>query len=118
MSLEGARPSLDTEAALRQAIEDAFDYRGDVSIRLKDGTSVEGYLYDRLSTPHLADAYLRLLPADGSPRLRVAYIDVAALVFSGADKAAGKRWEDWVRTYQEKKAAGEKNIGLEPEALA
>jgi hypothetical protein len=31
--------------------------------------------------------------------------------------AAGKSWENWVRNYWQKKAAGEKNIGLRPENL-
>jgi hypothetical protein len=39
------------------------------------------------------------------------------LNFSGRDTAAGKSFETWVKKYQEKKAAGEKNIGLEPEKL-
>jgi len=30
---------------------------------------------------------------------------------------AGKHWEDWVKAYTEKKAAGEKNIALVPESL-
>jgi hypothetical protein len=41
----------------------------------------------------------------------------AALAFTGKDTAAGKSWEAWMKKYGEKKAAGEKNIGLEPEAL-
>jgi hypothetical protein len=31
--------------------------------------------------------------------------------------AAGKSWDSWVRKYWEKKAAGEKNISLDPEPL-
>jgi hypothetical protein len=31
--------------------------------------------------------------------------------------AAGKSWEAWLKNYMEKKAAGEKNIGLQPEKL-
>jgi hypothetical protein len=33
------------------------------------------------------------------------------------DRFAGKHCEDWVKAYNERKAAGEKNIGLQPEAL-
>jgi hypothetical protein len=39
------------------------------------------------------------------------------LAFTGKDTAAGKSFEAWVRKYNEKKAAGEKNIGIEPEPL-
>jgi hypothetical protein len=31
--------------------------------------------------------------------------------------AAGKSWENWVRQYWERRAAGEKNISLAPERL-
>ena len=37
--------------------------------------------------------------------------------FTGKDRAAGKHWEDWVKAYNDKKAAGEKNIALVPETL-
>jgi hypothetical protein len=47
----------------------------------------------------------------------IAYSDIAALTFTGRDTAAGKSWEAWVKKYVENKAAGEKHIGLEPEAL-
>jgi hypothetical protein len=58
-----------------------------------------------------------VLPKNGGPRTAVSYADIAALAFSGRDMAAGKSWENWVRQYWEKKAAGEKNISLEPEEL-
>ena len=48
---------------------------------------------------------------------RVSYAEIARLEFSGKDRAAGKHWEDWVKAFNEKKAAGEKNIALHPEKL-
>ena len=42
--LEGWVPELATEAEVREALEKAFDYRGDVTITRKDGSKVEGYL--------------------------------------------------------------------------
>ena len=50
-------------------------------------------------------------------KVNVAYSDIAALVFTGRDTAAGKTFEAWVKKYWEKKAAGEKGFGLHPEAL-
>jgi hypothetical protein len=47
----------------------------------------------------------------------VAYSDIAALKFSGRDTAAGRSFDAWVKKYWEKKAAGEKNIGIEAEKL-
>jgi len=105
--LQGWVPPLQSEEAIREALEQAFDYRGDVRITRKDGSVVEGYLYDRRSGQTLSGSLVRLLPADGSPRVNIAYSDVAALKFSDRDPAAGKSWEAWVRKYWEKKAAGE-----------
>jgi hypothetical protein len=47
----------------------------------------------------------------------ISYADIAALRFSGRDTAAGKTFDAWVKKYWEKKAAGETNIQIEPEAL-
>jgi len=60
---------------------------------------------------------VRLMPKDGSPKTSIPYSDIAALAFTGRDMAAGKSWENWVRKYWEKKAAGEQNIALQPEEL-
>ena len=45
--LEGWVPELAGEEEVRQALEKAFDYRGDVTITRKDGSKVEGYIFDR-----------------------------------------------------------------------
>ena len=50
-------------------------------------------------------------------KVSVAYSEIAALAFTGRDTAAGKSFAAWVKKYNEKKAAGEKNIGIEPESL-
>jgi hypothetical protein len=115
--LEGWVPALASEEETRKALEKAFDYRGDVTITRKDGSTVEGYLFDRKSGPSLADSLVRVLPRTSNQRVMIAYSDIAALAFTGRDTAAGKSWEAWVKKYVEKKAAGEKHIGLEPEAL-
>ena len=115
--VEGWVPELATEDDLRAALEEAFDYRGDVTITRKDGSRVEGYVFDRRSGATLAESVVRVIPQDGSGKIAIPYSDIAGLAFTGRDTAAGKSWEAWVRKYWEKKAAGEKEIGLEPEAL-
>ncbi|HWF90825.1 MAG TPA: hypothetical protein VN684_01005 [Terriglobales bacterium] len=115
--LEGAVPALASEADLRKALESAFDYRGDVLITRKDGSKVEGYIFDRRNGQTLAESFVRLLPKDGSGKTSVSYAEIAALAFSGRDMAAGKSWESWVKKYWEKKAAGEKDISIQPEKL-
>jgi hypothetical protein len=115
--LEGWIPQLASEEEIRIALEKAFDYRGDVTITRKDGSMIEGYLFDRRTGRTLAESSVRLYPKDSSQKLSISYADIAALAFTGRDTAAGKSWEAWMKKYAEKKAAGEKNIALQPELL-
>ena len=115
--MEGWVPSLASDEDLRSALEKAFDYRGDVSLTRKDGSKIEGYIFDRVQGASLSSSFVRLLPKDSNQRVKVAYTDIAALAFTGRDTAAGKSWEAWTRKYWEKKSAGEAGASLEPEAL-
>jgi hypothetical protein len=115
--LEGWIPPLATEDEIRSALEKAFDYRGDVTITLKNETQVEGYIFDRQNGRTLADSRVRVLPKNGDAKIAIPYSQIQALAFSGRDTAAGKGWEAWLRKYWEKKAAGEHHIQREPEAL-
>ena len=115
--LEGWVPTLASDAEIREALEKAFDYRGDVTITRKDGSQITGYLFDRRSGSSLADSFVRIIPSGGGAKENVAYADIAALAFTGRDTAAGKTFEAWVKKYWEKKAAGETNIQIEPEKL-
>jgi hypothetical protein len=115
--LEGWIPQLASEAEIRAALEKAFDYRGDVTITRKDGSKIEGYLFDRRTAATLRDSIVRLYPKNANEKISISYADIAALAFTGRDTAAGKSWEAWMKKYAEKKAAGEKNIALQPEPL-
>jgi hypothetical protein len=120
--LEGWVPALATEAEVREALEKAFDYRGDITITRKDGSQVQGYLFDRRTGATLAQSFIRIIPSNSEnkqqpAKLNVAYSDIAALAFTGRDTAAGKTFDAWVKKYWEKKAAGETNIQIEPEKL-
>ena len=115
--LEGWIPELAGEDEIRDVLEKAFDYRGDVTITRKDGSKVEGYIFDRRTGKTLVDSAVRLYPKDSSQKVSIPYADIAALAFTGRDTAAGKSFEAWTRKYWEKRTAGEKNIELKPEAL-
>jgi hypothetical protein len=119
-NLQGLVWDTASEETLRTGLEKAFDYRGDVTITKTDGTTIEGYIFDRRPGKTLKDSFVRVIPASkGGPlsKISVAYSDIAGLAFTGRDPAAGKNWEAWVKKYLEKKAAGEKNIELVPENL-
>ena len=115
--LEGWIPSLASETEIRQALEKAFDFRGDITITRKDGSKIEGYLFDRRSGLTLAESFVRLFEKSSNQKVSISYEEIGALAFSDRDPAAGKSWEAWLKKYREKKAAGEKNIALHPESL-
>ncbi len=115
--LEGWIPTLASEDEIRTALEKAFDYRGDVTLTLKDGRVIHGYIFDRRPGATLQASAVRVMPSDERTKLTIPYSDIAALAFTGRDNAAGRTFEAWVKKYWEKKAAGEKNIAIEPEKL-
>lgn len=113
--IEGWVPELASETELRDALEKAFDYRGDVTLTQKDGTKIEGYIFDRVGGATLSASFVRILPKSGGGRLKIAYSDIAALSFSGRDPAAGKSWDAWVKKYWEKKETEGKTHSLHPD---
>ena len=117
-ALQGWVPELSGDNEIRDALERAFDYRGDITLTLSGGQRVEGYVFDRRSnSPNLEHCLVRLIPKDGNERVIVRYSDIVRLEFSGRDMAEGRTYQAWIKKYQEKKAQGEKNISLEPEPL-
>ncbi|TKB90090.1 MAG: hypothetical protein E8D41_12015 [Nitrospira sp.] len=79
---------------LAEAVELAFDYRGDVTVSLKSGESISGYLFNRqVSGP---DSYLEVFPSDSVETRRIRYDQIATIAFTGEDTATGKSWETWV----------------------
>lgn len=117
-NLEGYIPSLATPEEIRDAFDKAFDFRGDLTITLKTGDKIDGYVFDRRAeSADLSQCVVRLYPKNSAEKMSIRYSDIAALAFTGKDSAAGKSFEAWVKKYNEKKAAGEKNIGIEAEPL-
>jgi hypothetical protein len=116
-TVEGWVPQIATEEELRIALEKAFDYRGDVTLTLKDNSKIEGYVFDRAAGNSLASSFVRVMDKETNQKQKIAYANIAALSFTGRDTAAGKSWEAWVRKYWERKAAGEGGLSLEPEFL-
>jgi hypothetical protein len=116
-NVEGWVPELASDSELRSALEQAFEYRGDVTVTRKDGTKIEGYIFDRNTGSSLAASFVRILPKDSNERVRVSYAEIAALAFSGRDSAAGKSYEAWVKKYWASKSTGEGEASIQPDAL-
>jgi len=117
LHLEGWVPAIASEEELRLALERAFDYRGDVTLTLKNGGRIDAFIFNRQTGSTLANSRVQYFTADTPQKQTVSYAEIARIEFTGKDCAAGKQWEDWVRKYRERKAAGEKGIALAPEVL-
>src|SRR4029078_12025715 len=81
-------------AELAEAVELAFDYRGDVTVSLKSGESLSGYLFNRQVDG--SNSYLDVLPSDISQARHIRYDQIAAIAFTGEDTASVKSWEMWI----------------------
>ncbi|MBL8764656.1 MAG: hypothetical protein JNM07_10350 [Phycisphaerae bacterium] len=113
-TLHGWTVDASDEAAAIDALERAFDYRGDVTLRTDRG-DLTGYIFDRRRGPTLADSYVRLMLPAGDEKVRVPYASVRRVEFSGKDAAHGKSFETWLKKYVEKKLAGQRaSIESEP----
>ncbi len=115
-SVAGWSVDLNDDAATFDVLEKAFDYRGDVTLTLKDGRTIAGYLFDRRKGKALADSSIRLMGAASDEKITVRYAEIKHIAFSDRDPAAGKSFETWVKKYIEKKLAGER-ASIESEAL-
>jgi hypothetical protein len=104
--LEGWIPELASEDELRAALEKAFDYRGDVTITRKDGSKIEGYLFDRRTGASLKESVVRLYPRNSNEKIAVSYAEIAALAFSGRDTASGAAGIALALPSRDKSAAG------------
>jgi hypothetical protein len=116
--LQGWNPELSSPEEVRASLDQAFDYRGDVTLTLKSGERVDGYVFDRrCEGPRLEECFVRLFPKDREGKISVSYADIAGIEFSGRDMASGRSYELWMQKYREKKSRGEKDVRLEPETL-
>jgi hypothetical protein len=89
-------------------IEKAFDYRGDVTLKLKDGRTMVGYVYNRepKGTARRPEPFVEIMPGGSSEKVMIKYAEISGIDFTGEDTAAGKSWEDWHAKEEDKKAAG------------
>ncbi len=114
-TLQGLVATKEDEAALLDALEKAFDYRGDVTLTLTDGSRVEGYLFDRRRGDSLETSVARIMPAEGpTERRAIPFSAIERVEISGKDAAHGKSFERWVRRFTEKKL---KELGLSEEEI-
>ena len=114
-SLQGKTADSSDPQSLSSAIDEAFDYRGDVTITTASGQTIQGYIFDKSSGSTPAESYIRIIPTKGGDRVTIFYDDINILKFTGRDTAAGKSFDTWIKKYITKKQAGQAaNIPAEP----
>jgi hypothetical protein len=99
-------------AALTQAIDQAFHYRGDVTVGLASGEHVQGYVCNREA--ETTCPLLQLFVAGEKDLRRIFYRDIVTISFTGEDTASGKDWEAW----REKKDSERQSEAASIEAAA
>jgi hypothetical protein len=94
-TLEGWAPEPSPDLPLEQIIDLAFDYRGNTTVVLTDGTELEGYLFNR--TAETAEPFIQMFAADGGGPFSVPYGRIRTIKFTGRDTAAGDSYAVWRR---------------------
>jgi hypothetical protein len=101
-SLEGWTPEVGADLTLAQIADLAFDYRGNVTLVMRDGTERVGFVSNR--DPRAA--VLQVFDEEGKGPLTIPYAEIRTILFSGRDTAAGTSWKAWVERREREKRAG------------
>jgi len=101
------RPASDAPAAASrgfaskvtpEALRLAFEFRGNVTLVLTDGSTLEGYV------ANVGDRDLHLWLTATSEVRRIPLESVGGLIATGRNRASGKSWKTWRRRYEEDRA--------------
>jgi hypothetical protein len=112
-SLEGAVFTFQSEADRVEAIDKAFDYRGDVTLTVSN-EQVEGYIFNR--DPKVVPPRIEVfIKGSNEPRI-IPYADITAIAFTGKDTADGKSWDAWVSKKESERQAEADRIKADAEA--
>jgi hypothetical protein len=84
--------------ATPEALRLAFEFRGNVTLVLTDGSALEGYV------ANVGDRDLVLWLTASSEVRRVSLDAVGGVIATGRDRASGKSWKTWRRRYEEDRA--------------
>jgi len=107
-SLHGTEYTFVNDQDRRDGIDAAFDYRGDVTLRLTNGEALECFIFNRtpLSKPPQLQVFVK---GEDAPRV-FPYVDIAGISFTGKDPADGKSYQAWKAKKHSERAAESKQI--------
>ncbi len=92
---EGKTFERDKESNWKFILDQAFDYRGDVTLFLKDGSEVEGFVHNVNVPANRVTLFVKTSSRE-SENQNVTLEDIVKIHFSGPDTAFGKSWDDWM----------------------
>lgn len=79
-----------SDARISELVEQAFGYRGHVTVQRHDGSKLVGFVYDR------GPAHVEMFDDQAANRIRIAIDDIADITLTGEDSAA-KAQHSWER---------------------
>lgn len=92
-----------TEQEKAEAIEMAFDYRGDVTLGLASGEHIVGFLFNRHASGEHPS--IDFFPKDNPSPRTISYASIISIAFTGEDTANGKSWEAWASKKESERCA-------------
>ena len=112
-TLQGAVFTFQSEKDRIEAIDQAFDYRGDVTLSV-GAEQIEGYIFNRnaKASPPRIEVFIK---GSDEPKI-IPYADITAIAFTGKDTADGKSWEAWVSKKEHVRQAEIDRVKAEAEA--
>lgn len=110
-SLEGWAPEVGPDLPLARLVDLAFDYRGNVTLVMRDGTLRAGYVFNR--DDRGPDPALQMFDEAGNGPIVVSYAQLRTIHFTGRDTAAGTSWKAWL---ERREAAKRGEAGDTPDA--
>ena len=90
----------------KEVLQSAVDYRGDVTLQLLNDREIVGYVFAAKFSDTGVSGTVSVYPKDSPSPEVVEITAIRSVVFSGADAAAGKSWEQWLKKVAEAKANG------------
>jgi hypothetical protein len=114
-SLEGTVFENTGDEAFIRALQTAFDYRGDATLVLEDGSQIEGYIFNH--NPATREIQVFVKEGKESAPAVVPYGKVKRILLSGPDMAFGKSWDDWTKKDERERKKLAERLAGESQAL-
>ncbi|MEM9445271.1 MAG: hypothetical protein AAGA18_07935 [Verrucomicrobiota bacterium] len=112
---EGKIYTPSTHDELVDIVRLAFDYRGDVTLALNDGSEKIGFLYNY--SPEADQVMIFITEGRQSVPETIKLSNIDKIDFSGDDKAFGKSWDNWMAKSKSQRQEEAKAIAEEQREL-